>query len=98
MPSQVRTIRTRIIISNLLIMLPEKWFVIRTKENAKVLNEWENGRRKHEAAFLNDKAYFFSDKNYHCQQVETKDYTEITFDQFKQYILREPVNSLYEIY
>lgn len=81
---------------------PEKWYMVCTKENQDVANKWrqsiatENKTEKVRIDYLFlskhiiDGTYFFKgclnlmkyNKNY-------KDYQEITFEQFKKYVLKE---------
>lgn len=81
-------------------MLPEKWFIVRNKENHAVINKWSSNRRGsgHNTS-LECRSYFFSDKSYTDAEESIIGYTEISFEQFKQYILGEhPINQVYEIY
>jgi len=77
-------------------MLPEKWYIIRTEQNHKELNKWENDKYGEDDAYLSGKAYFFSDTRYKSNGKYIEGYTEITFEQFKREILNELIT--YEIY
>lgn len=67
--------------------LPDKWFIIRTKENAEDVNKYECDRQGNPgAAFLQDGAYFYSDKKYSTLH-NTAGYTEITHEQFRNFVL-----------
>lgn len=39
-----------------------KWYIIRNKENAAILNAWENKREGDNGAHLEDAAKFFSEE------------------------------------
>lgn len=86
--------------------LPKKWFIIRNKENHKVLNEYNNKEYNTNNAYLDDTATMFSDKPYHggnCSNKAILDgYQKITFEQFKRYVLNEQsesvINNDYEIF
>lgn len=71
-------------------VLPTKWFVVRNEENAEILNEWENitHQRGHKGAYLTDGAVMYSDRSYDSGFFK-KDYTEITFEQFKTHVLKQ---------
>lgn len=77
-------------------ILPKKWFIIRNKENYRIVNKWENdthhGGDKY-AACMNDAAYMFSDRPYTGNKNFIKGYTEITTEQFKKYVLGEKVEN-----
>lgn len=72
-------------------VLPEKWYIQRNSENFEVLNEWENHKRGRHVAFNKDNGCsMFSDKDYSFTKSHNiLGYTEITFEQFKKYILKE---------
>jgi len=68
--------------------LPEKWCVCRDYKTALVINDWFNTLKKPTTLFTTDKGYVCSDKS----ALEFKipeGYTEITFDQFKKWVLKE---------
>lgn len=73
--------------------LPENWCILRTKENASVINEWNNNLKRigesfrDEAWSINSGDYFYPDKS-HNNKYDSS-YTEITFDQFKRLVLKE---------
>jgi len=75
-------------------VLPEKWYIQRIPENAKILNKWENDKRGSFEAF-NEKdngCSMFSDKDYYFTKPEyILGYTEITFEQFKKYVLKKEI-------
>lgn len=88
-------------------ILPEKWFIIRNAENAKDVNKYNNSKF-FSNAFMKDSATMFSDKSY-CGGNQrgascTKEYTEITYEQFKKYVLNKPtvsnesINTNYSIF
>jgi len=72
-------------------VLPEKWYIQRNSENFVILNEWENHKRDSYVAFSQDNnCSMFSDKNYTFTKSHSiLGYTEITFEQFKKYVLKE---------
>jgi hypothetical protein len=64
--------------------LPNKWYVKATKDNELVLRDWRGGDHtgwKDNLVMLSDKCW--GDLKYY------KDYTEITFEQFKKWVLKE---------
>ena len=71
--------------------LPEKWYIIRSKENAEILNAWENETffKSHKHASKDEAMYFFSDKAYTQQSGGTVGYTHITTEQFIKYVLKK---------
>lgn len=70
--------------------LPEKWYVVRDENNSKVLNKWNNDRYPGAGnnAFNDNEAYMFSDKSYDTLKYKVEGYTEITFEQFKKYVMK----------
>lgn len=74
-------------------MIPEKWCVKRTIENSEVLNEWNNTHplykqhQRSEAFSICNDDLFYSDRP-HCKELKPG-YTLITFEQFKQFILKQ---------
>lgn len=82
--------------------LPEKWAVQRNEDNFRVLNAWCNS---HEGVtgtscsngYVHSHNYGFwwekMDGGHYYANVEGKhpDHTEITFEQFKKYVLKEPI-------
>jgi len=68
--------------------LPEKWEILRTPDNAKVINDWMN---RHHNAFGKD--YVYEDLHGYVNNFnKTKckeGFTEITFKQFKKYVLKQ---------
>lgn len=69
-------------------MLPEKWFIERNQENHKIINEWSNKKKGvgHNAC-LPCTAYFFSDRPYTDRKASTIGYKEISFEDFKTWVL-----------
>lgn len=78
-------------------VLPKKWFIKRNKTNASVLNDWENKTYNNGStyAFLDSRAYMFSDCAYQNYQIDG--YTEITFKQFEKYVIGKQPNSINNI-
>lgn len=82
--------------------LPEKWFMVCTKENQDVANEWRKNIATEikdykvpiDNLFLSkhieDYTYFFSGtiKTFKAND-DFKEYQEITFEQFKKHVLKE---------
>jgi hypothetical protein len=74
----------------------EKWCIKRNSENASLVNHWFNKHKQHSQGsyFQNDTTYMYYPK---CSSIShickglLPDYTEITFEQFKQNILKEQV-------
>jgi len=74
-------------------ILPEKWYIQRNPKNFEDLNEWENHKRGSQVAFHQDNnCSMFSDKDYTFTKPHNiSGYTEITFNQFKKYVLKENI-------
>lgn len=71
-------------------VLPEKWYCKRTKENSKILNTWNNIKYDSHAFCEEGEGCMFSDKNYTgVDLTDYGEYTEITFEQFKKYVLNK---------
>lgn len=73
-------------IENLKEGLPEKWCVLRTHETYNIINEWackEWGNK----FWYDTSGYVNSDKS--TSDVQQYGYTEITFEQFKKWVLKE---------
>lgn len=68
-------------------MIPEKWCVVRNKENADIVNEWYNNKFGG-GAFLDDESIFYPDRQFSYNMRYT-DYTEISFDDFQKYVLNK---------
>jgi len=71
--------------------LPEKWCIKRNKENSEIVNDYFNKKLNTKAPynFTSDKKYVYSDITEsidYCSS-KPKDYTEITFEQFKKHVL-----------
>lgn len=86
--------------------LPTKWFVERTPENAEILNKWAVGKYGHNhSGYLegNRRHFILSQDDPGISSpgyvyvgsksglTDLRDYTEITFEQFKQEVLKETV-------
>jgi len=65
--------------------LPDKWCVKATKENESVLRDWRGGNHRG----WKDDLFMLSDKFWGDTE-DCKGYTEITFEQFKKWVLKEP--------
>jgi len=84
--------------------LPEKWAIKRTMYNSKAVNDWNNNhplfkeQRRHHATSIVDGGYFYSDTA-HWGEPLLAGYTEITFEQFQEYVLNiNPVSDKSEDY
>lgn len=70
-------------------VLPKKWFIRVTNENKKVINDWKVKKYYNDNLF--EHSYLYVKNNgageYDFSYVNT--YTEITFEQFKKYVLKE---------
>lgn len=79
-------------------VLPEKWWVKVTNENHQILDDW---RKKQPDVNLNISlaikllSHINYDRSYcsYGDRKVLKDYTEITFEQFKKYVLKEDTNT-----
>lgn len=78
-------------------VLPEKWHVKVTKENQEILTKWKNDISKgvfnHSAIMYNYITYDGSGDDGR----NLKGYTEITFEQFKQYVIKEKMYTIEQI-
>jgi hypothetical protein len=72
-------------------VLPEKWFVTRTEENYKVINDWFTENQSRDWGYMNPLGPVFSETLhgnwFTSKQPKAKEHAEITFEQFKKYIL-----------
>jgi len=74
--------------------LPERWFVKATRENELVLKEWRGGNyiswndNLVMSSNLNGQFRYWDNINY----AKDNGFTEITFDQFKQFVLKQEPN------
>ena len=77
-------------------ILPEKWCIKRDENNHKVINSWfsRTENNKECFSFMSECVYLTSDHVNCSSWIHTTDtkpdgYTEITFEQFKKYVLKE---------
>lgn len=91
-------------------VLPEKWWikVIDTVEDRIVCN-WINKKfnKNYNSGYIGGNGYCYSNtvlvnNDYYCINIPRyiiifKNYTEITFKQFKQYVLKEPIEQVEEL-
>lgn len=78
-------------------ILPEKWYVERTYNNANIVNEWACSLQGTNYAYRNTSCYFLNSGNY--QSINNLDihkfvegHTLITYEQFLEYVIKkEPV-------
>jgi hypothetical protein len=80
---------------NNLTSLPKFWYVRRNKENASILNKWNNdtyARGAQDAWAESSTVGMCSDKDY-CviEDIDKTRYTEITFEQFEMWILNKQI-------
>jgi len=81
----------------------KKWCIKVTEENLPIVGKWFNVNRQGgnrdftDSDFIGDYlCYPLLDDGYHFDFIKKNDYTELTFEQFKEQILKEP-NVLQEI-
>lgn len=85
-------------------MLPEKWCILRTKKNFIKINNYfnliENNKKRY--SFMDSNNYLTSDhinaEKWASPSNKTGKYTEISFEDFRRYVLKENVETTYEIY
>ncbi len=78
-------------------ILPEKWYVMRTKETANVINEWACSLQGVYHAYKDTECYFLNNADY--QLISDRDldkfiegHTLITYEQFLEYVIKkEPI-------
>ena len=78
-------------------VLPKKWCVFRNEENDKIINDWfsKEDNNKHGFYFIGSNSFLCSSQiNYNDwipmeRQTPEYGYTEITFEQFKKYVLNK---------
>lgn len=89
-------------------MLPEKWAILRTRENAKEINDWMN--KTHYSSFSDNKGYMHSwivDENnlqngylmrsYSDEQLHPEA-TIITIEQFRELYNEQPTELIPQIF
>lgn len=83
-------------------VLPEKWCVKRTPENAGILNNWANQQKgvsgtSAVSGWINSTNFndigYLGDGHYHASTTKVSDHIEITFEQFQKYVLK--INNMY---
>ena len=86
------------VLENVEFVLPDKWFIQRTPKTADIINKWfvDNGYGEPYADKLtiridDDKKNYVSNRNPKEHLIFYPKDTEITFDQFKKYVLKEDV-------
>lgn len=76
-------------------VLPEKWCVLRNLNNYSIINNWFIKNQINHWIIANDKGYLHSGilkgSWINSNGDKQEDYTEITFEQFKKYVLKEEV-------
>lgn len=76
-----------------LTSLPEKWCIAATKESRPLLSSWRTfGQLSVVDGYCYPKGYRIGEPNIqgYWQQTRNPEYTEITLDQFKKWVLKEP--------
>jgi len=85
------TILPTILLSDFLeeeFVLPEKWFIKITDENKEVLNEWKrNTKFKH--AITEKESFVVENGDMYVTNYWSNNRAEITFEQFKKYVLKQ---------
>lgn len=88
-------------------ILPEKWCIKATEENINILDEWRQKQIDYTPGYLfsvgdylvskhhRDNSYVNWNRN--RMHIDFPEYTEITFDQFKKYVLKQETNMEKEI-
>lgn len=73
-------------------ILPEKWGILRTNENDKIITDYINKQYNYNHVYLFDNKinpYLHNITGCSSNRNLFKDYVEITFDQFKKYVLKK---------
>jgi hypothetical protein len=70
-------------------VLPKKWYIAITPDNSKVINDWKIKQEYHSPIGEHTK-YVSENGASYLSKVFFGNYTEITFEQFKKYVLKEP--------
>lgn len=95
-PSTKEAYDAQFVIKEPEFVLPEKWCILRTKENYKIINNFfekkENNKNRY--CFSADECYLTSSQinnNNWLRPIKTKsdNHQDITFEQFKKYVLKE---------
>jgi len=69
-------------------VLPEKWFIKITDENKEVLNEWKRNT-KFKQTITEKESFVVEDGGMYGTKYWSDNKTEITFEQFKKYVLKQ---------
>lgn len=83
-------------------VLPEKWYIVRTEANYQVINKWFNANHPIGVEWTGTLGNMNSPRckdqvpNMSKDYLRDNGYTEITFDQFKKYVLKENINEVKE--
>jgi len=96
--TELKTIEELREVLNVKESLPKKWCIKRTSETAKVINEWFNKKYNYEHYFTTS-GFVYSENvcgsfnspkaSFQEKAPNHDDFTEITFDQFKKWILKD---------
>lgn len=81
-------------------VLPEKWCIQRNAENSEIVNEYFNKIKERDVYYTSEKGFLYNhiinDRKAHEYSPidgftigKHEDFTELTFDQFKKYVLKE---------
>jgi hypothetical protein len=92
-PSTKEAYDAQFIVKEPEFVLPEKWCVLRNLDNYSIINNWFLKNQTKNWVITENKGYLYSTiLNGHWIMSDSnkeKDYTEITFEQFKQFVLKE---------
>lgn len=91
-PSTKEAYDAQFIVKESEFVLPEKWQIKRNEENHEIINNWMNNH--HKGKITNSTNYISSNyfaNNFNLSKLVNKqdDVIEITFEQFKKYVLKE---------
>lgn len=73
-------------------VLPSKWCIKLTEENVKTLGDWRSSGPLKDKRYVEEGWYLHTPKHGakgYNEYIRDPDYTEITFEQFKQHVLKE---------
>lgn len=79
-------------------IIPEKWYVVPNKENVEIISKYRSDGKLNISLLCGEHAIMYpnfmnTDKLGYCLHTDNiTDETEISFDQFRKYILKEDIN------
>lgn len=92
-PSTKEAYHAQFVVKEPEFVLPEKWGILRNIDNDKVITEYINSIASQKHCYLNENKnnlYLHNKTNGVCSHNKILyDFTEITFEQFKKYVLKE---------